>query len=74
MSTHNLDFRSTREFSPQCEVFCEDKYVARVTERYLAEPAFMVSFPDGREAPCEDEDAVEKLLLDELAKAKEAVA
>lgn len=62
MSEEELEFRQVRDLTPQWEVFVGDRYVARVTERVIAQPPYVISWPDGRDEFCQDRDTVCSLL------------
>jgi len=44
-----LTLKQTRQFSPQYEVFKEDKQIARITYRYIAKPPYVVTLVEDEE-------------------------
>jgi len=67
-----LTFMLVREMSPQWEVALPDgRQIARVTERYIKEPPYVVCFDRGEglaeeEVECEDRDEVVALILERM--------
>ena len=61
-----LAFIQVRDYSPQWEVVLPDQTpFARVTERFIAEPPFVVCIGDN-ETKCRDRDEVMKVLLSHM--------
>lgn len=65
----DLEYRPVRQLSPQWEVYlhAEDRLVARVTQRYVAEPPYILTLlPEERDIPLETRDDVVVVLLGHL--------
>ena len=64
----DLIFKPIRKFSPQWEVFLRKKLVARVTERVIQKPRYVVSW-DCKEQKCRNRAEVVNVLI-RIAEAK----
>lgn len=62
----DLNFVPTRDFSPQWAVKYQGKEIAVVTERYFAEPKFVVNI-DGEETAFPNREDVVGHLISEVA-------
>ena len=62
MKEKDLIFKQVRQFSPQWEVSFRKKEIARVTERIISQPRYIVSW-DSNEQKCRSRAEVIKVLL-----------
>lgn len=63
----DLEFVETRHWSPQWEVKHNGMVVARVTERIIATPTYVVNYPDYTETFHDDRESVTYEIVAKLA-------